>query len=230
MKKIRRARSRPCCRSFAAGADSTQGCSATEDIHEVGMPVSWRSPAQAPALATCSNELPQARSPRFRLLGTGDPVQQYLPVAWRRTLKMLPGCAVCLERPYLHRSEICVGWLLVRVDLWLLFRAASIRALSCFGHTTSSQELRVLLEVDRAPDRGWAPRRKSDLVCVVVDALSNAIDPAKAQRFVDRFWPGHAWTARADFPVPDGLSPFAAAHGQAKRWSPLAHLSATDGR
>src|SRR5262249_6596000 len=40
-------------------------------------------------------------------------------------------------------------------------------------------------------------RREPVVVTVFVDLATDAVDPAKAQRLVDRLLPGHAWLAAA---------------------------------
>ncbi len=48
------------------------------------------------------------------------------------------------------------------------------------------------LGVHRAPRAARLARGETDLIAVVVDALANAINPAKAERFLDRLGPRDA--------------------------------------
>ncbi len=51
------------------------------------------------------------------------------------------------------------------------------------------------LDVHHAPVAPAPPRGETDLVTVVVDRSAEAINPAHAERFVDRFRPGDRGTA-----------------------------------
>src|SRR5579864_3803318 len=62
-------------------------------------------------------------------------------------------------------------------------------------HQAHRRKLGSTLHVYRTPDAARFPRRKPNLVAGLVDTLANAIDPAKAQRAIHRFWPSDAWAA-----------------------------------
>src|SRR5690606_41690690 len=47
------------------------------------------------------------------------------------------------------------------------------------------------LPISLAPDALRIPRREAIHVALAVDRLPNPVDPAEAQRFLDRLFPGH---------------------------------------
>jgi hypothetical protein len=58
-------------------------------------------------------------------------------------------------------------------------------------------------DVDAAPDAAGFAWREANLVAEIVDALPNTVDPAVAERFVNRLRPGNAQLARAYLVVAD---------------------------
>src|SRR5438477_11490573 len=64
-------------------------------------------------------------------------------------------------------------------------------------HQTELDELVRAIDVHRAPDASAAARREPDRVADIVDAFADPVDPAIAQRRVDRFRPCHRWMSGA---------------------------------
>src|SRR5262245_56910390 len=64
-------------------------------------------------------------------------------------------------------------------------------------HASFFDERLSTFDVDAAPDTAGLARREANRVTDGVDAFANAVDPAKAERFVNRLGPSHAWLARA---------------------------------
>src|SRR5262249_59622368 len=83
------------------------------------------------------------------------------------------------------------------IDAGLLRVARLERLQSGLEHPAFVLQRRDALRVDLAPDAADAPRREADRVAVLVDAPPDPVDPADAQRFIDRFGPGDARLPRA---------------------------------
>ena len=63
-------------------------------------------------------------------------------------------------------------------------------------HLAGGGEARDVTDVYVAPNAAAFARREADCVADIVDAFSNPINPAEAQRFIDGPRPGDAWMAR----------------------------------
>ncbi len=94
------------------------------------------------------------------------------------------------------------GWkssglsLLVGIDR----RSGSFSFLKCSQsrrmHQSQLRKLGRALDIDSAPGAARLARRKPDLVTEGVDPFADSIDPTKAKRAVDGFWPGNARPSR----------------------------------
>jgi hypothetical protein len=60
-----------------------------------------------------------------------------------------------------------------------------------------------ITDVHGAPDTGLAARCETNRVADLVDRFADPIDPAKAERFVNRFLPRDSWSPSALLIVPD---------------------------
>src|ERR1051326_177810 len=112
--------------------------------------------------------------------------------------RLLVGPDFVLER----RRQLCV-LPFVGIDRRLLLVAPLEGLESCRPHSSRPAKLLRALDVYRAPHAGRLPRREANGVAGFVDAPAYAIDPANAERFVNRFRPGDAGLARASFVKPD---------------------------
>src|SRR5262249_47805870 len=70
-------------------------------------------------------------------------------------------------------------------------------------HASFARKLFDALDVDRAPGAARAARSEPDGVAFVIQSAANPIDPAVAQRLVDRFRPREARLAGAFFIIAD---------------------------
>ena len=71
------------------------------------------------------------------------------------------------------------------------------------GHAARCPQRFDLGDVDRAPDAARPPRRESLDECLVVQPFLEAVDPAEAERLVDRFGVREAFLPAPEFPEPD---------------------------
>lgn len=159
--------------------------------------------AQPRSLAACHDKLLKPQSTCLGLLGAGDPVQYDLLVAGRADFKVPPGRLVLLELLDLGGAELTRARLLVGIHDGLLLSSAGEGLFSSFGHSPKASQALDLGDVDRTPNGAGLAWREANLVRVIVNALTHSVDPAKAERFVDRLGPGHAQTTGVDLPVSD---------------------------
>src|SRR5919197_3600073 len=82
--------------------------------------------------------------------------------------------------------------LLVRVDGRPVVGPPGERLQAGGRHAPQRLQLAGALGVHRAPDAALLARREADRVAVAVDRPPYAVDPAEAQRLVDRLRPRHA--------------------------------------
>src|SRR6267378_5164339 len=103
-----------------------------------------------------------------------------------------PGELAGAKLLFLITSETGASSLFVRVDAGFFF-AASGKGLEAGGmHQALLCKLSNEVDVNGAPIAGWLAGSEANCVAGFVDALSNAVDPAKAQRYLYRFGPGDA--------------------------------------
>jgi len=92
----------------------------------------------------------------------------------------------------LFTSELRALPLFVRVDRRLLCAARGESLETFWTHQTHFLELLGALDVNGAPGAGGPAWSKANRIASLVEALSNAVDPAEAEGRVHRFGPGDA--------------------------------------
>ena len=73
-------------------------------------------------------------------------------------------------------------------------------------HLSKAGQFSDLLDVDRAPNAFLLARCETDFIALIVDAFSDAVDPANAQGNVDRFRPRDAVAPRTFLRYPSQTS------------------------
>jgi hypothetical protein len=97
-----------------------------------------------------------------------------------------------LEAPLLLGIELRRLPLLVGVDRGPVVAAALEGGEAGRAHEPQLGQLAHATDVHRAPVAALLARREADRVAVVVDAPAHAVDPAEAQRLIDRLGPRDA--------------------------------------
>ncbi len=87
----------------------------------------------------------------------------------------------------------------VGVDAGSVFFATFIGSDSGRLHAIFLEQSVDVPDIHRAPDAAGLARRETNFVTLFIDALAEAVDPAKAERFVNGFGPGNARFARVLF-------------------------------
>ena len=152
-------------------------------------------PENLPALGAGLDEQRQAARPCGFLLCADYPVHHELAIARRNGLKVPPRLLVRLELPDLQRCELGFIGLLVRVDTRLANSAQGVRRQPLRLHACGKGKRFNFGDIDQAPNGTQPTLCKADLIRVLIDPLPHAIDPAEAQRFVNRLGPRHAGPA-----------------------------------
>ena len=63
-------------------------------------------------------------------------------------------------------------------------------------HQSLFAEFADALDVDGAPDAPLPARCETNFIADLIDGFSYPVNPAKAQRLIDRLWPGDTRLAR----------------------------------
>src|SRR4051812_23875606 len=125
-------------------------------------------------------------------LGADHPVRGRPPVPGRLGVEELRRRGARAQLLLVLRRELRGLALLVGVDRRAVVAAALERGEARGPHEALVDELPHALDVDRAPVRARLARREADRVRLVAQAAAHAVDPAEAQRLVDRLRPGDA--------------------------------------
>ncbi len=138
------------------------------------------------------NERGKALEFRLFLLGADDPISAHPLVPRSLRAEEFPSGFVCAKLLRLFTSELGALALFVRVD-GRFFCVASGESLEAgVMHQALLCELLNKFDVNGAPGAGELARSEANHVAGFVEALSNAVDPAKAQRNLYGFGPGDA--------------------------------------
>src|SRR3989442_15878531 len=121
---------------------------------------------------------------RLRLRGD-DPPNGRLLVRWRLRLKELPSVPVRAEFPQLRHVKLRRLALLVRIDSRSTVRACLERLEADRLHAPLCAEFLDAIDIRNAPDAARFSRCETDRIGHFVEAFPLAIDPPKAQCFVD---------------------------------------------
>ena len=151
------------------------------------------------------NQFPEPARARFLFLAGDHPPDRVLPITRRLTLKKLPRIRARAKLFLIRLAQDRRFPVLVRIDSRFLFPP---RGESLQPRGTHSAQLRQLPhspEVHGAPGAGRFARRETDLVALLIDRLTQTIDPPEAERFVHRFRPGDAGPAGIFFVEADSL-------------------------
>src|SRR3954454_7899217 len=147
-----------------------------------------RHHAEAPTARGVFDQRRQSPRARLFFFCAGDPVDRYAAVARRLRVEELPSLLIRAE------FLLVLSWqrahlVLVRVDRGLLLAPLLERAQPGGLHSSELRQLRDARDVDRAPGARLFSRRETDAVTDVVDAPPHAVDPAEAERLIDRLRP-----------------------------------------
>src|SRR5882672_1012137 len=129
---------------------------------------------------------------RLFFLRTHDPVDCHATIRGWLIVEELP-------RPLVSAESLLLGGrerprsVFISVNTRFLFATLFECLCPCRPHQAGSCQLRRTADVDPAPDAAASPRRESDAVTQLVDPSSHSVDPAKAERLIDRFRPGDRW-------------------------------------
>src|SRR5262249_40109270 len=128
---------------------------------------------------------PYAFEPRLLSLRAHDVPARGAPVRARLGVEEVPRRGL---RSELRRVRLVegLGALFVRVNTDAVLAARLVRAETGGAHPALPHQRLDAPHVDRAPDAPRLPRREADRVALVVDALPQPVDPAEAERLVDR--------------------------------------------
>src|SRR5918912_3997436 len=138
------------------------------------------------------DQRPEALALRFVALRAHHPPDRGLPVPGRLGLEERPRALVRAELALVLGSELRVLPLLVGVDRGTLLRARLERSQPRRLHASLGDELPRPRDVHCAPGAPRLPRREPDRIRVRAEALADGVDPAVAERLVDRLGPRHA--------------------------------------
>src|SRR5262252_5894863 len=120
----------------------------------------------------------------FILPGADDPPADGFAVGGRLRLKESPGDLIRLQLPIVRFYQVHPS-LFVGVDARLVLFSGLIGFEAGRPHPTAFNERLSALNVDAAPDAAGLARREANGVAELVEALANAVDPAKTERFVN---------------------------------------------
>src|SRR5688572_4434273 len=135
------------------------------------------------------DELFEASASCFFLFGAHYPSGYAPPVGGRLRLEKAPRSVVRLEPP-LRRGIEFLRLAFVQVNLRASGIAGFVRLRPRRMHSSCACQLRDAPHVHHAPDAASLPRRETDRITQVVTPLSNTVDPAKAESFVERLLVG----------------------------------------
>src|SRR3954451_22887689 len=148
------------------------------------------------------DQLREPPKPRLLALGTDHPVRRGAAVPRRPGVEVLGGGAVRAQPLLVLVRQLGVV-ALERVDPGLVVGPLLERRQPGRPHEPGLLQLRHLRDVDLAPVAAWLARREALHVAVLVDAVRAGVDPAEAERLVDRFRPAHPALAGLRLEVPD---------------------------
>ena len=106
-------------------------------------------------------------------------------------MKELPRLLISFE-PSQIRLDKFRAPLFVRIDAGSICLSRFIRFQPSRLHSVFLDQPFCVANVHCAPNAAGFPRRKANHVTVFIDTLAKAIDPTKAQRFINRLRPGDA--------------------------------------
>src|SRR5581483_9891640 len=109
----------------------------------------------------------------------------------RLSVKEIPRGFV-LPQPFLVRPIEIGAPLFVGVNARAVFLSRVKRGHAGGLHQTFIAQLSCAIAVDCAPNASPSPRRKSNRVTKIIDALPDSIDPSETERLIHGFRPGHA--------------------------------------
>jgi len=130
--------------------------------------------------------------PRFFPLCADNPPRGHPLVPGSLRTKKFPSALVCAKVLLVPTNELGALPLFVSVDSRHFWATSSKGLETCRTHQTYFLEMLDAFDVNGAPGAGRPARSKANRVAGFVDALSNAVDPAEAERHVHRIWPGDA--------------------------------------
>jgi hypothetical protein len=137
--------------------------------------------------------------------GADDPIRAHPLIPRGLGTEEFPGGLVRAKQLFLFASEMGVLSLFVRVDAGFFF-AARGKGLEAGGmHQSLLGELSGEFDVDVAPGAGGLAGSEANGIAVFVEALANAVDPAKAEGDFYGFGPGDAGFSRSFFVEADEL-------------------------
>jgi len=120
-----------------------------------------------------------------------DKPVHHFPIRRRLSLKEFPSGFVAFEDAGVWFDEFGTA-LLVGVNAGAILLSRGVSFQSRRLHSLFINQSLNVANVHRAPDAVRFARRETNHVTVVIDALANAVDPTKAERFIDGLRPGDA--------------------------------------
>src|SRR5437588_3069488 len=142
------------------------------------------------------DQRPQPLPASLISLRAHDPPDRGLAVRRRSRLEILPRGGVRAELPLLVGLELRRVALLVGVDRGTVVGAGLEGGEAGGPHPAVRDQLARAPDVHGAPRAPRLPRREANGVALVAEAPPDAVDPAEAERLVDRLGPGHTRPAR----------------------------------
>lgn len=136
---------------------------------------------EPPACGQQPQGLPETPSPRRGSSGRADPGDVRPPIGWSQPLEMRPGRRPALQRPLdIERDPR-------DRRAWRIAAPKRRPALQSRGREQPAPlEIGIPPSIRRRPLAVRLPRRELPGVARLVDAPDEAVDPAEAQRFLDR--------------------------------------------
>jgi len=147
--------------------------------------------AHAPTAFRVLHQLREPTLAGFLLLRTHDPESHQSPVTGRLLLEEVPRSLIRLELPLQFWRQFARS-VLKRIHARPRCRARGKRFLARGHHATGLLQTLYVTDVDETPDTVWFSRRESLREAQFIHAFPDAINPAKAQRLVQRFCVGDA--------------------------------------
>src|SRR5262249_52305696 len=130
------------------------------------------------------------------LLGADDPPAHHFPVGGGLLLKELPRELTLLQQAIVRRWQVYAS-LLIGIDAGLVELPRLVGAAPGRVHQSLRDQRPGTFDVDAAPYAAALARREANGVARTIDALADAIDPAKAKCLVHGLRPGNTRRAGA---------------------------------
>ena len=135
-------------------------------------------------------------TPCFSAFGADYPPRGEAPITRRLRLEKRPGYRIAPELALVRRGQRRRGAILEGIFSGVALLASREGGDSGGLHTAFVGQDSDARDVHRAPNAFRPSWRETNLVALVIDLLANAVDPAKAERLVDRLRPGDAGSPR----------------------------------